>query len=214
MWILKPKKALLKYIIPESHKQKWLEDSSSISNEIDLSKRELFGLANLACLYSFRTEWNVGFDINDGEPNDGFITPDRLLKGKKQKIRKVRVEHKIVAQMDKREVLKAILETYDKYASKGKSYGENRILIIQPNKGSDHGGLIKISDLTHKIGKESPFDKVFSLFMVGKSTKKDCSIIHLIQHYPRYSEEIYTNKGIYVIELNFVTGELECLTQK
>jgi len=214
MWISKPKNALHKYILPESHKPKWLEDSSSISNEIDLSKRELFGLINLACIYSFETEWNVGFDINDGEPNDGFITPDRQLKGKNQKISKVRVEHKIVAQMDKREVLKAILETYDKYASKGKSYGKNRVLIIQPNKGSDHGGLIKISDLTDKIGKESPFDKVFSLVMVGKSTKKDCTIMHLIQHYPNFSEEVYSNKGIIAIELNFVTGELECLTRK
>jgi hypothetical protein len=212
MWISKPKNALLKYIIPEFNNPKWLEDSSSISDEIGLSKRELFGLINLACIYSFETKCNVGFDINDEEPNDGFITTGRILKGNKQKIDKIRVEHKIIAQMDKREVLKAILETYDKYASKGKSYGENRILIVHPNKGSDHGGLIKISDLTDNIGEDSPFDKVFSLGMIGKSKNKDCIIMHSIQHYPRCKEKGSRFNGVIAIELNFVTGELQCLT--
>ena len=215
MWISKPENALLNYIIPYVGKPKWLENSKNVSAEIGINKRELFGLINLACLYSDgSTQWEVGFDSTDNEPNDGFITPDRIQKGKKQKIRKIRVEHKIVAQFDKREVLKAILETYNKYALKGKSYGENKILIIQPNKAPDHGGLIKISDLTDKIGKDSPFDKVFSLCIAGKSpVMKNCIVIHLIQHYPWNSKESYPNNGIIAIELNLLTGKLELLTK-
>lgn len=193
-WVSKPENAWMKHILPEASKNtKWVEDSKDISSIIPLSKRELYALIILshACSYQ-NEEWKVGYDKKDEEPNDGFI-----FNGKNR----LRIEHKLIAQFEPKEVLEAIISTYDKYAKKGIGYGKNRILIIQPNKPSDHGGLIKISELTKSIDIDCPFDQVITLGQVSIEGKSGhIGIIHLIQHYPP------SNK---IIQINFdyLTGQ-------
>lgn len=199
-WLSKPDNAWRKYILePNGLKPGWVEDSRPISPEIRLSKRELFALIILAYVFADQNlQWRVGFDLNDEEPNDGFIA-----KGKS----KIRIEHKVVAQMQKTEVLEAILELYKKSAAKGANYGKSRILVIQINKESDHGGLIKISDLRKAIGNTSPFDKVFTLSVVAtKGENNHISAIHLIQHYPPLAKERANEVPIIQVDFNFMTG--------
>lgn len=198
-WQSKPENAWCNHILPEAQNNPtWIEDSRPISDKLKLSKRELFSLIILAHTYSNGNgEWRVGFDIDDEEPNDGFF-----IKGKN----KVRVEHKVVAQMQKEEVMKAILSIYKKSAKKGRDYGKDRILIIQPNKPSDHGGLVKISDLSYEIGEESPFDKVFTLMMVSSNNGGRVGIMHLIQHYPPLKNRNKPGDGITQIDFDLISG--------
>ena len=199
-WLSKPENAWRKFIIERDElRPGWIEDSLPISPEINLSKRELFALIIMA--YAFtedNQQWRVGFNSDDEEPNDGYVA-----KGKS----KIRVEHKIVAQMEKTEVLEAILTTYKKNAAKGANYGKDRILVIHPNKSSDHGGLIKISDLRNEIGNESPFDKVFTLSIVATEGEDNrIGIIHLIQHYPPLPRKPTDSAQIIQIDFDFLTG--------
>jgi len=198
MWLAKPENAWITHIKADAATNPaWIEDSSPISKDLPICKRELFGLIILAHACSNTNgAWRVGFDLNDEEPNDGFIS-----KGKSR----LRIEHKVVAQMQKEEVLKAILSVYQSSAEKGSDYGKDRILVIQPNKPPSHGGLIKISDLTREIGDHSPFDKVITIGLV--SSKNGVGIFHLIQHYPPMQNKSVTGSGITQVDFNFASGE-------
>jgi len=192
---MKPDVAFRKYIRPFVKKTKWIEDSSDISSIIKLNKRELFALIVLA--YSKGEDWVVGYDSDDYEPNDGYITNAK---------EKIQIEHKVIAQMDKREVLDAILGTYKKYAARGKGYGQNRVLVIQPNKASKHGGLIKISSLKDAIKGESPFDKVLTLAPVTfKGGGNKIAVMHIIEHYPREGK-FESGKWLTQVDLDFKKG--------
>ena len=156
-----PIDAWREFIVPALTNPKWIEDGSKISTEIELSKRELLGLI----LYSYYLDQtgnsNVCWNSKDHEPNDGYVDI-----GTNQK---VRCEHKLIAQMDKRNVVVALKETFSKYAKWGKRYGENRHLIIHANLASL--GLAKISDLHHMIKNNCPFDMVFSVGINGIENK-------------------------------------------
>jgi len=198
MWLAKPENAWINHIKTDAASNStWVEDSSPISRDLAICKRELFGLIILAhaCNKTNRS-WRVGFDANDEEPNDGFIA-----KGKTR----LRIEHKVVAQMQKEEVLEAILSVYKKSAKKGCDYGKDRILVIQPNKSPSHGGLIKISDLTKEIDGQSPFDKVITVGLV--SSKNGIGIFHLIQHYPPLQRKSVIGSGITQIDFDYATGQ-------
>ena len=105
-------------------------------------------------------------------------------------------------QMDQREALSAIKGTYSKYVAKGGAqYGKNRTLIIHPNKGASHGGMIKISELRDLIANESPFDRVLTMSVVAQYD--DRFVWHLVQHYPNDT----SGKGsITQIDLYWQTG--------
>ncbi len=141
----------------------------------------------------------MGYDENDEEPNDGYITDGTS---------KVRIEHKVVAQMENKEVSTAILATYKKNANKGPAYGKSRILVIQPNKSSDHGGAIRISDLTNEIGGECPFDQVLTLFMMAKTGEGErTGVMNIAQHYPPPNiGEHLPGKGMAQVDFDFPTG--------
>jgi hypothetical protein len=172
-WTCLPAVAWQRYILPSTGKPGWVEDSKDISEQIGLSKRELFSLIVLAHLRGgVKGGWLVGYDPDDGEPNDGYITDGET---------KLRIEHKVVAQMDKREVLNAIIGTYAKYAKKGASYGKHRILVINPNKSAK--GLVKISDLGKRIGDQCPFDRVFIVGCVSRR-QNGVWVMHITQQYP------------------------------
>ena len=189
-------RAFKKYIRPFVKKAKWVEDSSLISKDIQLSKRELFTLIILA--HALGEDWFVGYDSDDGEPNDGYISNGQT---------KLNIEHKLVPQMDKKEVLDAILDTYSKYAAKGKGYGENRILVIQPNKAPNHGGLIKISNLKDLVGKDSPFEKVLTVSLNSfRDEAKRIAVMHILEHYPRVGE-YSTGKWMTQVNLDLVKGK-------
>ncbi len=193
-WVCKPENAWVKYILPDASKNpNWVEDSKEISTTISLSKRELYSLIILSYACSYQNKgWKVGYDKKDEEPNDGFI-----FNGKNR----LRIEHKVVAQFEPKEVLEAIISTYTKYAKKGIGYGKNRILIIQPNKPSDHGGMIKISELTESIDIDCPFEQVITLSLVNTEGENGrIGNIHLIQHYPP------SNK-IIQIDFDFLAGQ-------
>ena len=197
MWQAKPENAWVNKIkVDAASNSAWIEDSSPISKDLPICKRELFGLIILAhaCSNSRRL-WRVGFDPNDEEPNDGFIAMGKT---------RLRIEHKVVAQMQKEEVLAAIISIYKKSAEKGADYGSGRILVIQPNKAPSNGGLIKISDLTKEIGDYSPFDKVITLGLM--SSKNGMGIFQLIQHYPPLKNESVSGSGITRVDFNYVTG--------
>ncbi len=193
-WLSRPEVAWVKHVLPEaSSNAKWVNDSTPVSKEINLSKREIFGLVILAHLYSGQGKaWNVGYDPNQGEPNDGFITDGETT---------ICVEHTVVVEEAKQEVLEAILAVYRDKAAQGKDYGKDCVLMIQANKESDHGGMIRISDLAVEIGKVCNFDRVLTLGMV--SQKKQTGVMHVIQHYPE------KGKGIGQVDFDFPTGAAE-----
>lgn len=196
IWTTTPEDAWTTHMLPVLGTPGWVEDSSGISDEIGLSKRELLGLILIA--HALRkqsgTAWLVGYDPADGDQNDGHVTD-----GEKKRM----VEHKIVAQMDSREVLEAIKSTYTKYANKGGAqYGKDRILIIQPNKNTSHGGLVEISELRELIANESPFDQVLT---TGVTAQYDDRFVwHLVQHYPENPQGM---SGMTQIDLYWKTGK-------
>lgn len=193
-WISSPQDAWNDYVLPEaSTNPKWVNDSKPISETIGINKRELFGLVILAHLYNGNgVGWKVGYDPNQEQPNDGFITNDEYT---------IRVEHKVIVEEAKQEVLDEVLSTYRKNAAKGPDYGKDRVLIIQPNKAPAHGGMIKISQLAQEIGDQCNFDRVLTLSMVAKKGEADrTAVMHLVQQYPRIKN------GIAQVDFDFPTG--------
>lgn len=192
MWKSAPAAAWRDHILPATKSQTWIEDSSVISDNLKLSKRELFALINLAHMQG--KDWFVGYDENDGEPNDGFVSDG---------VSKINVECKLIPQMSQEVVLNAILETYEKYRRKGASYGQNRTLIIHANKGTR--GLIKISDLRDAIEENCPFDRVLLLSCV--SMKKTIAVMHITQHFPKLGPSDQAGQGIAQVDLDLTNGE-------
>jgi len=189
MITLLPENAWKQYILPFAHIATWMEESKPISNDMPLSKRELYGLIMLAHINNYLNGNDrslVGYDENSPEPNDGFITDSDS---------RINVEHKIIPQISKQDPLEAILSTYEKYANKGGSYGNKRTLIIHPNVTTQ--GMIKISDLRDKISGESPFDRVLLMHAVTKG-KDNIIPIHVTEHYPGF--------GIAQVDFNVLTG--------
>lgn len=194
MWKSAPDDAWRDHILPATNSQTWIEDSSDISDDLGLSKRELFALVNLA--YIQGEDWFVGYDENDGEPNDGFVSDGNS---------KINVECKLIPQMSQEEVLGAILATYEKYRRKGSSYGQNRTLIIHANKGTK--GMIKISDLRDAIEENCPFDRV--LFLSCVSLKETVAVMHITQHFPKLGPSDQAGHGIAQVDLNLATGDAD-----
>lgn len=139
-----------------------------------MSKRELLGLITLAHVANQDgAAWELGYDPNGVQPNDGFITDgDRRLE----------VEQKVIPQMSKQETLDAILSTYAKYELRGRSYGSGRILVIFANKASE--GPIQISRLRDEIVAKGscPFDRV--MFLSAVSERPDRLVFQMSEHYP------------------------------
>ena len=189
-WSSKPDNAWKKHLLEASKKPKWMEKGGNISAKIPLSQRELFALIILAHLQNGVTNsscWRVGYDSNASEPNDGLV-----FSGKSR----INVEHKLVPQMANDDVLKVILDTYEKYAKLGKAYGSGRTLIIFGNKQTR--GLIKISSLKDQISGNSPFDRVLLMHAVAPANNNIIPI-HVTEHYP--------GSGIAQVDFNLVTGE-------
>ena len=184
-WTSTPEVAWWQYVLPGAANPRWINDGSEVSDTITLKKRELFALIIVAQLFSKDDDrWLVGYDPDQEQPNDGLIIKNDS---------RIMFEHKIIVEEAKQEVLREILETYRRYSAavKGKNYGENRTLIIHPNKRSDHGGMIKISELARKIGKECSFDRVMTLGKVASTGDKNrVGVMHVVQHYPRVSPSV------------------------
>ena len=167
----------------------WLEDSAKISDEIGLSKRELFGLILLCHIrkHQFnKDDWHVGFDPDGTEPNDGFVSDGTAT---------TFVEHKIVPQMAPQGVLNGILSTYGKYAKRGVAYGGDRTLIVFANKAAR--GMVKVSSLRDQIQDQCPFDQVLLMNCVAMNGN-ETAIIHITSHYPKIN--------IAQIDFNIQTG--------
>lgn len=198
-WTSDPTVAWRSYIAPHNG-EAWVEDGSPISDEVILSKRELFGLIVMAHLHSKNGgEWLVGYDPTVPEPNDGFITDGKIC---------LVFEHKLVPVMEPDDVLEAIKERYARNAAHGSAYGASRSLIIQANKATV--GAIRISDLRTLIEEaECPFDAVFSLAAVAMRSN-DTAALHVIQHYPPIPKsEPRRPRGISQVNLNIVSGDAE-----
>lgn len=171
-----PASAWVNYLRHKYFTPNWIEDSRDISTEVPLSNRELFALIILAYARSGTNSekvWNVGFDSNASEPNDGFIHDGN---------QRIDVESKLVAQMERKDVLDAILSTYQKYKKRGKAYGKNRSLVIFGNKPTR--GLIKVSSLHDLIEEDCPFDQVLLMHACTIKVKEAQAIMHITQHYP------------------------------
>ncbi|EKE11500.1 MAG: hypothetical protein ACD_15C00069G0001 [uncultured bacterium] len=169
----------------------WMEDSTSISSNICLSKRELFGLIILANIYnhlSSNESWRVCYDSGMPEPNDGYITDG---------VTKIQVESKIIPQIVKGNPLEEILSTYKKYVKKGDGYGKNRTIIIFPNQTTE--GLIKISSLKDYIKDENrcSFDRVLLLHCVAIEDG-EVAILQVSEHFPLLKRA--------QVDFNLVTG--------
>ncbi len=140
-WESNPDAAWRDFILPAAEDAGWVEDGKNISSDIKLSNRELFGLIILAqALSDGDASWSVGYDSTDPEPNDGYVTDGT---------KKLGVEHKIIAQQEKTDVLETMLNRYEKFRDKGPDYGKDKVFIIQPNKSTL--GAIKVSDLSDLI---------------------------------------------------------------
>ena len=175
-WEAAPNDALQEYILPHIGKAGWVEDGSAISEEVPLSKRELLGLIALAVALAEHAPdrtWAVGFDPQHGEPNDGYVTDGD---------RSFRLEHKVVAQYSADDVLSEIIETYKKYAARGRAYGSNRVLLIHANQGD--GRAVKVSALSDYIDTQPlVFDAVFLLGAVAQYPNR--IVFHLFHMQPR-----------------------------
>ena len=113
-----PEDAWRDYIADAARRPAWIEDSAPISDEIGLSKRELFGLILLCHLRRNQFDnygWFVGYDPDGIEPNDGFVSNGETT---------THVEHKVIPQMAMQSALEAILSTYEKYARRGECQRE------------------------------------------------------------------------------------------
>lgn len=188
---LTPEKAWQKYIKESFKNTGWIEDSKEISKEFPLSKRELFGLIILAHLFnhfSKTNNWYVGYNRDTPEPNDGFISDEN---------KEILVEHKLIPQMNKEEVLNAILSTYHKYEKKGHDYGygNGRTLIIYANKASR--GLVRVSELHNQIDDTCPFDNVLLINTI--TINGTTLVIHITEQYPKL--------GIAEVNLNIINGK-------
>ncbi len=193
MWTSKPSNAWIKHLFEASKKEGWMEKSGPISDSIPLSQRELFALIILAHLQNSATgcdTWRVGYDYSAPEPNDGLITAKKS---------RIDIEHKLVPQMTKEEVLKAILDTYEKYAKRGEAYGSGRTLVIYGNKQTQ--GLVKVSSLRDHINDKCPFDRVLLMHGVAMKENNTIVVIHISEHYPRI--------GLAQVDFNLLTGEAE-----
>ncbi len=193
MWTSQPSNAWIKHLFKASQKAKWIEDSKKISDSIPLSKRELFTLVILAHLQNSVNDsnsWRVGYDFDASEPNDGLITTGKS---------RIDIEHKLVPQMAREEVLKAILDTYEKYAKRGEAYGSGRTLIIYGNKQTQ--GLIKISSLRDQINNKCPFDRVLLMHAVSMKENGTTAVIHISEHYP--------GNSMAQVDFNLLTGKAE-----
>lgn len=198
-WTSRPREAWCSYIKEHAKHARWIEDGKPISQEIRLRKRELLTLI----LFSYARDpkgnkWLVGYDHDQGEPNDGFITDtqERML-----------FEHKVVTQMESSDPLDAVLNTYTKTMSKGSQYADRRILVIHSNKATK--GAVKISELSDLISKEEcPFDMVFTLTCTAYNNNGRIAVMHLIQHFPLIKS---TKSGTRIIQIDFdlQTGETE-----
>ncbi len=74
---LTPQEAWVNHLKEPSKNPKWMEDSNDISDELPISKRELFGLLILARIANQLSEsdnWFIAYDPNASEPNDGLIS--------------------------------------------------------------------------------------------------------------------------------------------
>ena len=185
-----PKNAWRKHIRDVASSQTWMEDSTKISAQIGLSKRELFGLILFAYLKRHQhvgKAWLVRFDEAAPEPNDGFVTDGST---------RILVEHKLIPQQAPQTPLEEILSTYEKYAGKGPSYGDNLTLLIYSNQSSQ--GMIKISDLHDQIRNKSPFDQVLLMHCTARPDNGTMAIMHVTQHYP--------SMAIAQIDFNLLTG--------
>jgi hypothetical protein len=190
MWSCKPNNAWKNHLFEASKNPGWMEKSRNISDKLPLSQRELYALIILAHLQnevSNSNFWHVGYDPNSPEPNDGLICAGKD---------KINVEHKLVPQMADDDVLKVILDTYEKYAKRGEAYGSGRTLVIFGNKKTQ--GLIKISNLRDKICGKSPFDRVLLMHAVTQG-ENNIIPIHITEHFPGF--------GIAQVDFNLLTGE-------
>jgi len=183
-----PKIAWQKNILPVLNNPRWIEDSTEISSTIKLSRRELLGLI----VYSYKLNpsgnSSVCWDNFDPEPNDGYVDYSG---------QQFRCEHKLVPQFSSDEVSKAVVDTYNKYASLGIQYGANRHLLIHANKQSV--GLAEISRLHDDINGIQTFDKVF---LIGLNGVEDNSVFRfsISEHFPK--------QGIEHIRIDANSGEL------
>jgi hypothetical protein len=186
-----PQEAWQKYIQEAAKSARWMEDSEKISDELPISKRELFGLIILAHIrnhLSKSKDWIVGYDSNAFEPNDGLVSNGT---------ERIDIEHKLVPQMTNQAALDAILSTYEKYSKKGVSYGSDRTLIIFANKATKGG--VEISRLRDQIKNECPFKRVLLIHAVAMKENNTVAIIHVTEHYP--------GKGIAQVDLNLLNGK-------
>ncbi len=183
IWTEYPDKAWRDHILPHANDVNWINRSRNIVG-VGLKMRELFALVILAHIYNKDCcSWVVGYDPDQGEPNDGLITDgDRVI----------RIEHKVIVDQNPGEVLDEILETYRRHSpdKKGANYGKDRTLIIQPNKEPSHGGLVKISDLTNEIadtvGQTCSFDRVLTLNQFARATNGgEVRPMAITQHHPK-----------------------------
>lgn len=88
-------KAWQEYIQEAAKNPGWMEDSKNISDDLPISKRELFGLIVLAHTLNYASknnDWFVGFDPCASEPNDGLVSNGT---------KRIDIEHKLIPQMTK-----------------------------------------------------------------------------------------------------------------
>lgn len=172
---LSPQDAWRKYILPVGSAADWIENSNSVGEGIDLKPRELLGLILLAYLEGVGGDkWNVCWDSEMAENNDGYVQSDEKT---------IIAEHKVIPNLPSQvipEVMQQVIDTYNKNNEKGPEYGKNRTLIIQPNITTR--GLVKVSALTDEIDTKSNFDRVLLVYLVKKVS--DLLVFHVLEHYP------------------------------
>lgn len=169
---LSPCEAWCQHIKTEaSEDQRWMEDSKKVSEDLPLSKRELFGLILLAILRGDEgSNWVVGYD-DEVEPNDGFIA---------YRDQKLFIEHTIVPQIAKGDPVDSIIDAFMKKNSQGFVYGSDRILIVHSNQNSY--GAVPVSDLKDVIDEfGTVFDKVFLICCVDFKAREAVAVMQIYQ---------------------------------
>lgn len=143
-----PFQALRNFVLPIKHDPNWIEDSREVTNT-KLSAREWFGLIIHAICLSDKTG-DTFLVSTENTGGDGAV-----VREENNTLFAVQVEQTLATHKEKGELMDTILKRTTAKSSRGKSYAENKHLIVLCNKPGD---LVE-ADLAKAVA-DSEFDIV------------------------------------------------------
>jgi len=186
-----PKNAWNTYLNSACRKDGWLRLNNKLSEDFNISNRELLSLivlSKLANHISNTNDWMAGYDSQQREPNDGIITDSSII---------IKIESKFVPEIYSEDALNDIVKEYNENNNKGSNYGNGYNLVIFCNKQE----LIELTPLKEAISNSvCHFSSVLFMYPVVVDNEKFKFTIH--------THEFYPLKGFASVEVNVNSGDM------